>query len=139
MKLRTAISAIALTAAGAGAAFADCDAVSMSDVGSQTRRAQMWAPVLDQVAAIWHAARDAGHEMSLLNIGGGFPAFYGEAIDAPTCYAADVMTLVHERFGDVPEVMAEPGRGLVAEAGAIAAEVLLVGRVSGTVVARRLR
>ncbi|MBN8187036.1 type III PLP-dependent enzyme [Salipiger thiooxidans] len=99
-------------------------------VGSQTRRAQMWAPVLDQVAAIWHAARDAGHEMSLLNIGGGFPAFYGEAIDAPTCYAADVMTLVHERFGDVPEVMAEPGRGLVAEAGAIAAEVLLVSKKS---------
>ncbi|EPX85529.1 type III PLP-dependent enzyme [Salipiger mucosus] len=99
-------------------------------VGSQTRRASMWAPVLDQVAAIWHAARDAGHELTLLNIGGGFPAFYGESIEAPTLYAAEVMRLVHERFGDVPHVMAEPGRGLVAEAGAIAAEVLLVSRKS---------
>ena len=99
-------------------------------VGSQTRCADMWAPVLDQVAAVWHAAREAGHDLNLLNIGGGFPAFYGEAVDAPELYAARVMHLVAERFGDVPHVMAEPGRGLVAEAGAIAAEVLLVSRKS---------
>ncbi|MDU8911844.1 type III PLP-dependent enzyme [Aestuariicoccus sp. MJ-SS9] len=99
-------------------------------VGSQTRRAAMWAPTLDQVAAVWHAARDAGHTLSLLNIGGGFPAFYGQDIDAPAAYAAEVMRLVTERFGHVPHIMAEPGRGLVAEAGAIAAEVLLVSRKS---------
>jgi len=37
---------------------------------------------------------------------------------------------VAERFGDVPRIMAEPGRGLVAEAGMIAAEVLLVSKKS---------
>ncbi len=68
--------------------------------------------------------------MDLLNIGGGFPAFYGEEIDHPTRYVARVMELVAERFGDVPRVMAEPGRGLVAEAGMIAAEVLLVSKKS---------
>lgn len=99
-------------------------------VGSQTRRAAMWAPILDQVAAVWHAAKAEGHQLSLLNIGGGFPAFYGREIDAPLEYAAEVMRLVHERFGDVEEIMAEPGRGLVAEAGMIAAEVLLVSRKS---------
>ena len=99
-------------------------------VGSQTRRAQMWAVTLDQVAEIWKAAQAAGHALSLLNIGGGFPAFYGEDIDAPASYAAQVMRLVSERFGHVPHIMAEPGRGLVAEAGAIAAEVLLVSRKS---------
>lgn len=99
-------------------------------VGSQTRRAAMWAPILDQVAAVWHAAKAEGHVLTLLNIGGGFPAFYGKEIDAPALYAAEVMRLVQERFGDVPEIMAEPGRGLVAEAGMIAAEVLLVSRKS---------
>ena len=99
-------------------------------VGSQTRRAEMWTATLDQIAAVWHAARAAGHDLSLLNIGGGFPAFYGEEIQHPTAYAARVMALIAERFGDVPHVMAEPGRGLVAEAGAIAAEVLLVSRKS---------
>jgi ornithine decarboxylase len=99
-------------------------------VGSQTRRAEMWAPTLDQMARTWAAAKEAGHELSLLNIGGGFPAFYGEAIDAPTDYAGKVMEMVRARFGDVPHIMAEPGRGLVAEAGMIVAEVVLASRKS---------
>jgi ornithine decarboxylase len=45
-------------------------------------------------------------------------------------YAARVMELINERFGNVARVMAEPGRGLVAEAGMIAAEVLLVSKKS---------
>lgn len=99
-------------------------------VGSQTRRAEMWSPILDHFARIWAQAQERGHALDLLNIGGGFPAFYGEAIDAPTDYAARVMELVTDRFGAVPYVMAEPGRGLVAEAGMIAAEVVLVSRKS---------
>ncbi len=99
-------------------------------VGSQTRKAEFWHPVLDQVAALWSAAQDAGHDLSLLNIGGGFPAFYGETIEAPRAYAAAVMQAIEDRFGPVPHIMAEPGRGLVAEAGHIAAEVLLVSRKS---------
>ena len=99
-------------------------------VGSQTRHAQMWAGVLDHVAAIWRALQEAGHAPELLNIGGGFPAFYGEAIDAPATYAGQVMALVAERFGAVRRVMAEPGRGLVAEAGLILAEVVLVSKKS---------
>ena len=99
-------------------------------VGSQTKRAEMWTGTLDQVAGIWHAAQAAGFGLTLLNIGGGFPAFYGEAIDHPSTYAAAVMDLIHDRFGDVPRIMAEPGRGLVAEAGKIVAEVLLVSKKS---------
>lgn len=99
-------------------------------VGSQTRQAAMWAPVLDQVAEVWHAVRGEGFDLQLLNIGGGFPAFYDDAVEAPTPYAAQVMAMVKARFGEVPQIMAEPGRGLVAEAGAIVAEVLLVSRKS---------
>lgn len=99
-------------------------------VGSQTRHAEMWRPTLDQVARLWAEAKDAGHDLTLLNIGGGFPAFYGEAIEAPTDYAAGVMAMVTERFGEVATIMAEPGRGLVAEAGMIVAEVVLTSRKS---------
>ena len=113
------------------------DPVGLSfHVGSQTRRAAMWAPVLDDIAQVWTAARAAGHPLSLLNIGGGFPAFYGEEIDAPEVYAAEVMSMVDARFEGATHVMAEPGRGLVAEAGAIAAECLLVSRKSDTDIAR---
>ena len=99
-------------------------------VGSQTRQAAMWAPVLDAVAEVWTTCRAAGFDLDLLNIGGGFPAFYGQQIQAPAAYAAEVVGMVRDRFGDVPRMMAEPGRGLVAEAGAISAEVLLVSRKS---------
>lgn len=99
-------------------------------VGSQTRDPAMWAPVLDGIAAVWHAALAEGFPLDLLNIGGGFPAFYGEDIPHPTAYAARVMAQVNARFPDVPRIMAEPGRSMVAEAGMIAAEVLLVSRKS---------
>ncbi len=99
-------------------------------VGSQTRRAEMWTTTLDQIAEIWTEAKAGGFDLTLLNIGGGFPAFYGEEIEHPTTYAAKVMELVAARFGHVPHIMAEPGRGLVAEAGMIAAEVMLVSKKS---------
>lgn len=99
-------------------------------VGSQTRLASMWAPVLDTVAKVWTAAQEAGFDLDLLNIGGGFPADYGQPVQAPSAYAAEVMAQVRARFGDVARVMAEPGRGMVASAGAISAEVLLVSRKS---------
>ncbi|MEM7721862.1 MAG: type III PLP-dependent enzyme [Pseudomonadota bacterium] len=107
------------------------DPVGLSfHVGSQTRDPAMWAGTLDQVAAIWAEAQAAGFPLSLLNIGGGFPAFYGQAIAHPTDYAAQVMAQVKARFGDAARIMAEPGRGLVAEAGMIAAEVLLIAKKS---------
>ena len=99
-------------------------------VGSQTRRAEFWEPTLDEMGAIWDAAHEAGHELTLLNIGGGFPAFYGEAIDAPEVYARSVMDMVEAHFPGAQTIMAEPGRGLVAEAGVIACEVLLTSRKS---------
>ncbi|MDF0602922.1 type III PLP-dependent enzyme [Psychromarinibacter sp. C21-152] len=100
-------------------------------VGSQTRKAAMWTGVLDDVAAVWHAARAAGHDLSLINIGGGFPAFYGEVVEAPAIYAAQVRAQVAARFPGA-RIMAEPGRGMVAEAGAIACEVMLVSKKHDT-------
>lgn len=100
-------------------------------VGSQTKRAAMWTQTLDQVARVWTQAQASGHALRLLNIGGGFPAFYGEDIDQPTFYAGQIMDMIRTRLGDI-QVMAEPGRGLVGEAGVIAAEVVLVSRKADT-------
>lgn len=99
-------------------------------VGSQTREPGMWADTLDQVQAIWDEAVAGGFDLSLLNIGGGFPAFYDETIEHPTIYAQAVMAQIDARFPGATRIIAEPGRGMVAEAGAIAAEVLLVSKKS---------
>ena len=97
-------------------------------VGSQTKHPYMWYDCLDTVAAIWHDAREAGHDLWLLNIGGGFPAYYGVDITDPEDYGADLMSAIDQRFEGVTYIMAEPGRGMVGSAGAIAAECLLVSR-----------
>ena len=99
-------------------------------VGSQTRHAGDWAGPLDVVAGVWKAARAAGHGMEVLNIGGGFPARYDPAIAPAPAYGRQVMALLADRMGRVPRLIAEPGRAIVAEAGMIAAEVLLVARRS---------
>lgn len=107
-------------------------------VGSQTRRAAMWRSTLARAAEAWSSIRARGHELELLNIGGGFPAFYGEEVDEAEGYARAVMAEVRARFGapsygGPATIMAEPGRAIVAEAGVIAAEVLLVNSRPGAV------
>ena len=105
------------------------EAVGLSfHVGSQTKHPYMWYDCLDTVAAIWEHARAEGHELTLLNIGGGFPAYYGVDITEPQQYGSQLMQAITDRFDGVEYIMAEPGRGMVSSAGAIAAECLLVSR-----------
>ena len=106
-------------------------------VGSQTRAAAMWGPTLEMAAGVWAEAREAGFALEVLNIGGGFPACYGDAIEGPEAYGRGVMAEIRARFCEMPAyVMAEPGRGMVAEAGVISAEVLLVSRKRPSDIAR---
>jgi len=105
-------------------------------VGSQTRKAGMWRPVLEDAAQVWHAAQAEGFGLTVLNIGGGFPAFYGTEIEPSETYGLGVKALVEDLFGDVAYVMAEPGRGVVADAGVVTAEVMLVSRKRKTDLAR---
>ena len=105
------------------------DPVGLSfHVGSQTKHPYMWYDCLDTVAAIWNVAREEGHDLWLLNIGGGFPAYYGVDITGAAAYGAELMAAIDARFDGVTYVMAEPGRGMTGSAGAIAAECVLVSR-----------
>jgi ornithine decarboxylase len=104
--------------------------------GSQLREPAMWKGALDAALALWTRARAAGHALGILNIGGGFPASYGQEMLGAEDYARAVMDMVRARFGAEVSVMAEPGRGMVAEAGLILAEVLLVARKDPADIAR---
>lgn len=95
-------------------------------VGSQTRHPHMWYDVLDYVAGVWHHAQEEGFDLTLLNIGGGFPAYYGTEITEAEEYGNVIMQAIQERFGDVEYIMAEPGRGMVGDAGMLVSSVLLV-------------
>lgn len=98
-------------------------------VGSQTRHPEMWRETLKTVCSIWQDAQAQGIKLDLLNIGGGFPASYGKDGLDMTTYTRHVIDLLREYMPELPStLMMEPGRGIVANAGVIRAEVVLVSK-----------
>lgn len=115
-----------------GAAKVGLDPIGVSfHVGSQQRNPSQWDAPLAQVA--WLFDELAGHdiELSLINLGGGFPAIYRSSVPPIGAYGDAIRKSVNRHFlsrGRSPRIIAEPGRYLVADAGVIATEVVLVAR-----------
>ena len=101
-------------------------------VGSQQRNPGAWRAALSVVAEqICAPLAEAGHRLAAMNIGGGFPGSYIVDVPSPEEYGAEIQAAVEDLFGDdPPRLMAEPGRYLVADAGLIQSEVVLVARKS---------
>ena len=67
--------------------------------------------------------------MKTVNVGGGFPALYTTPVPRLESYAERIQQAVEEHFPDFsPRLMLEPGRGLVADAGTLFTQVVLVSR-----------
>ena len=74
---------------------------------------------------------------ALFNMGGGFPANYITRTNSLETYAEEIIRFLKEDFGDeLPEIILEPGRSLIANAGILVSEVVLVARKSRTAVER---
>jgi ornithine decarboxylase len=100
-------------------------------VGSQQRDVSAWDRALAPVARCFAMLRAHGVEPSVVNIGGGFPAHYVDDIADVSVYGNAITQALHRWLGpDLPFVMAEPGRYLVADAGLLRTEVVLVGNRS---------
>lgn len=100
-------------------------------VGSQQTDPSRWAPVLVQIAGLFTRLEARGLAPRLINLGGGMPARYDKPVADIEVYGATVMAAVRQAFAhrvsDIPlELIVEPGRGLVGDAGVIQAEVVLV-------------
>ena len=94
-------------------------------VGSQQRDPGRWELPIAQAARIFAAARKAGLRPYLLDIGGGLPAHHEGVCPGLPTYA-DIITADLDRHfgGERPEVIVEPGRGIVGDAGTLVAEVI---------------
>jgi ornithine decarboxylase len=67
--------------------------------------------------------------LRMVNIGGGFPAHYRGDVPGVERYAAAVMAAITRHFGnDLPEIIIEPGRSMVGDAGIIQSEVVLISQ-----------
>jgi ornithine decarboxylase len=72
-----------------------------------------------------------GISLSMVNLGGGFPARYLKPIPGVESYGEAIFRALSKHFGNrIPETIIEPGRGMVGEAGMIEAEVVLISRKS---------
>jgi ornithine decarboxylase len=100
-------------------------------VGSQQRRTAAWDEALKSASAIFRACAERGISLSMVNLGGGFPARYLRDVPAVDAYGRSIFRALRKHFGNrIPETIIEPGRGLVGNAGAIEAEVVLVSNKS---------
>lgn len=103
-------------------------------VGSQQRDLTAWDRALAEVAYVADALHDRGHRLAVINVGGGFPGRYQEAMPPIAAYGRAITQALADRmptYVDAPVlVIAEPGRYLVADAGVLQTEVVLVSRKS---------
>jgi ornithine decarboxylase len=98
-------------------------------VGSQQSDPRQWAWPIARATAVFRAARARGIELEALNLGGGFPAHYNVPIQPIGAYADAIERALADSFGQSrPEIFIEPGRYLVADAGVIQTEVVLVAQ-----------
>lgn len=100
-------------------------------VGSQQTRTDQWHAPLQQAAGLFSSLQDAGVELEMVNIGGGLPAHYRDAIKPVSSYAAAIHAAFSSHFGkELPQIITEPGRSLVGDAGIIETEVVLISKKS---------
>lgn len=100
-------------------------------VGSQQRDIGAWDSAIAKVRYIFDYLKGEGIRLNLINMGGGFPANYISKTNEMQVYAEEITRYLKEDFeDDFPQVILEPGRSLVGEAGILVTEVILVSQKS---------
>ncbi len=98
-------------------------------VGSQQTDLDQWDSAIGRAARMFSLLAEADINLRMVNIGGGFPARYRGAVPGIARYATAVTNAMTKHFGnDLPEIIIEPGRSLVGDAGVIQSEVVLISR-----------
>ncbi len=106
-------------------------------VGSQQTDLAQWDGAVGCAAEMFSLLAEADIELRMINVGGGFPAHYRGDVPAIDGYARAVMAAITRHFGNhLPEIIVEPGRSLVGDAGVIQSEVVLIAE-KGSADARR--
>ncbi|MBL6454774.1 type III PLP-dependent enzyme [Belnapia sp. T6] len=98
-------------------------------VGSQQTRTDAYEAAIAKVAMLFTDLRDAGVKVRMVNLGGGYPVRYRSEVPEIDDFGAAIMGAMAEHFGNaLPDIVIEPGRFIVGDAGVVSAEVVLVSR-----------
>src|SRR5262249_56014088 len=86
---------------------------------------------LASAAGVFKECGERGLNLSMVNLGGGFPTKYLKNVPTVKAYGTAIFRSLRKHFGNrIPETIIEPGRGMVGNAGMIEAEVVLVSKKS---------
>ena len=98
-------------------------------VGSQQRNQHAWDKALASAASVFRECGERGMNLSMVNLGGGFPTKYLKNVPTVKTYGSAIFKALRKHFGNrIPETIIEPGRGMVGNAGVIETEVVLVSK-----------
>ena len=98
-------------------------------VGSQQKDPEAWDAAIEQAAWVFKECEAKGVSLTMLNLGGGFPTRYRRDIPGLPDYGGAIRASLEKHFGNrIPDLIVEPGRQLVGDAGILRAEVVLISR-----------
>src|SRR5215475_11298877 len=96
-------------------------------VGSQQTTTRAYELAIAKVAMLFTDLTEAGVNLRMMNLGGGFPTRYRDPVPEIDQFGDAIMTSMTGHFGNaLPEMLIEPGRFIVGDAGLVSAEVVLV-------------
>ncbi|MDH3198207.1 MAG: type III PLP-dependent enzyme [Myxococcales bacterium] len=93
-------------------------------VGSQCTNFENFVQALNLAAAVMQEAKSRGHEMKIIDIGGGFPVPYDRHVKPFEDLARKINAELERLFPAEMHILAEPGRFLVATAAMSVARVI---------------
>jgi ornithine decarboxylase len=98
-------------------------------VGSQQTQTGAYQAAIARVAMLFTDLREAGVNLRMVNLGGGYPVRYRAEVPEIDAFGDAIMGAMAEHFGNaLPEMVIEPGRFMVGDAGVVSSEVVLVSR-----------
>jgi ornithine decarboxylase len=98
-------------------------------VGSQQTDTAAYELAIGSVAMLFTDLKDAGVNIRMVNLGGGFPVRYRDEVPEIDRFGDAIMGAMTKHFGNaLPQMLIEPGRFIVGDAGVVSAEVVLVSR-----------
>ena len=93
-------------------------------VGSQCTNPENYIQSIHLCASIFAEAKSRGFTLKLLDIGGGFPAAYDASVPKFSDLAKKINHEINRLFPKEIEILAEPGRFLVASAGYAVSKII---------------
>ena len=93
-------------------------------VGSQCTNVYNWHIALDKARVLWDIANKNGIQLTLLNIGGGYPINYTKHVISIETIETHISSLIYEKFPKEIEIHIEPGRAVVGDAGILVSTVI---------------